>query len=180
MRTRRVVLHKLLVIQRAQRYSTILQVKMQQNLPLSTVHYNLQQLSQAKLVTVEEFHYSKKGREINHYTLANKYIIIAPQDEHASVLDKLKNFLPTILITAVAAIILLFTKLRLSASVKAVETTLADTSAPMVFDAAQRAGSITDTTSYSSLLTIDSFLIGALFVIIVSVLVELYCSWRKK
>ena len=28
-------------------------------LPLSTVHYNLQQLSQAKLVTVEEFHYSK-------------------------------------------------------------------------------------------------------------------------
>ena len=149
-------------------------------LPLSTVHYNLQQLSQAKLVTVEEFHYSKKGREINHYTLANKYIIIAPQDEHASVLDKLKNFLPTILITAVAAIILLFTKLRLSASVKAVETTLADTSAPMVFDAAQRAGSITDTTSYSSLLTIDSFLIGALFVIIVSVLVELYCSWRKK
>src|SRR3989338_6028072 len=48
-------------------------------LPISTVHYHLQKLQEAGLVKVEEFHYSQKGREVNHYKLANKYIIIAPQ-----------------------------------------------------------------------------------------------------
>ncbi|MDP3733604.1 MAG: winged helix-turn-helix domain-containing protein [Nanoarchaeota archaeon] len=47
-------------------------------LPISTVHYHLQKLQEAGLVIVEEFHYSSRGREINHYKLANKYIIIAP------------------------------------------------------------------------------------------------------
>ena len=49
------------------------------NLPISTAHYHLRKLVDAGLVMVEEFHYSKKGREINHYKLANKYIIIAPK-----------------------------------------------------------------------------------------------------
>lgn len=49
------------------------------NLPLPTVHYHLQKLQEAGLVNVEEFHYSEKGREVNHYKLANKYIIIAPK-----------------------------------------------------------------------------------------------------
>ena len=44
------------------------------NLPISTVHYNLQHLIEGSLVTVEEFHYSEKGKEVNHYKLANKYI----------------------------------------------------------------------------------------------------------
>src|SRR3989344_1273149 len=48
-------------------------------LPISTVHYHLQKLREAKLIEVEEFHYSVKGREINNYKLANKYIIIAPK-----------------------------------------------------------------------------------------------------
>src|SRR3989338_1552378 len=48
-------------------------------IPISTVHYNLQQLTKAGLVSGEEFHYSKKGREIVHYKLANKYIIISPK-----------------------------------------------------------------------------------------------------
>ena len=46
-------------------------------LPISTVHYHLQKLQEAGLILVEEFHYSPKGREVNHYKLANKYIIIA-------------------------------------------------------------------------------------------------------
>ncbi|MBI4980420.1 helix-turn-helix transcriptional regulator [Candidatus Woesearchaeota archaeon] len=48
-------------------------------IPISTVHYHLQKLQEAGLVKVEEFHYSPKGREVNHYQLANKYIIITPQ-----------------------------------------------------------------------------------------------------
>ncbi|MFH0870587.1 MAG: helix-turn-helix domain-containing protein, partial [archaeon] len=45
--------------------------------PLSTVHYNLQALVKANLVVAEEFHYSEKGKEVLHYSLANKLIIIA-------------------------------------------------------------------------------------------------------
>src|SRR3989344_9558279 len=47
-------------------------------LPLSTIHYNIQQLLQGRLIEAEEFHYSPKGKEVNHYRLANRYIIIAP------------------------------------------------------------------------------------------------------
>lgn len=68
-------------------------------IPLSTVHYNLQQLAEAKLVVVEEFHYSKKGREVNHYKLANKYIIIAPQEEDESFVERLRQFLPVAILT---------------------------------------------------------------------------------
>ena len=49
------------------------------DIPISTVHYNLKQLMQGGLVRADEFHYSEKGREVNHYRLANKYIIIAPK-----------------------------------------------------------------------------------------------------
>ena len=51
------------------------------NIPLPTVHYNLSQLVDVKLVDIDEFHYSEKGKEVNHYSLANKYIIIAPKNE---------------------------------------------------------------------------------------------------
>lgn len=69
------------------------------SLAMSTVHYNLKQLVENNLVTSDEYHYSKKGKEVVHYGLANKYIIIAPKDDK-SILDKLKGFLPVTLITA--------------------------------------------------------------------------------
>ena len=50
-------------------------------LPMSTVHYNLSQLVGTGLIIADEFHYSKKGKEISHYKLANKYIIIAPKSK---------------------------------------------------------------------------------------------------
>ncbi|MDP7116511.1 MAG: winged helix-turn-helix domain-containing protein [Candidatus Woesearchaeota archaeon] len=65
--------------------------------PLSTVHYNLQHLQKASLVVVDEFHYSEKGKEVNHYKLANKYIIIAPKSTHG-ISEKLKSILPVGLI----------------------------------------------------------------------------------
>ena len=64
-------------------------------LPISTVHYHLQKLQEAGLVTVEEFHYSPKGREVNRYKLANKYIIIAPQKVEG-LREKLKGILPVV------------------------------------------------------------------------------------
>ncbi len=67
-------------------------------LPLSTVHYNLQALVKAKLVNADEFHYSQKGKEVIHYSLANKYIIIAPKSS-PKFLDSLKKIIPAILVT---------------------------------------------------------------------------------
>ncbi|MFH1769969.1 MAG: helix-turn-helix domain-containing protein [archaeon] len=75
--------------------------------PISTVHYNLQQLIKGGLVVVEEFHYSEKGKEVNHYKLANKYIIIAPKSTWG-LKEKLRSVLPIAAITMMAAIALEF------------------------------------------------------------------------
>jgi len=87
-------------------------------LPLSTAHYNLQALVKANLVKAEEFHYSEKGKEVNHYSLANKIIIIAPKNARTeSFKDKLKSILPiSIIVLAVGGVIHLFNKLMLKAS----------------------------------------------------------------
>lgn len=74
-------------------------------IPISTVHYNLQQLVDTGLISSEEFHYSKKGKEVLHYKLANKYIIIAPK-KTLGIKEKLKSILPVALIAAGAAGIL--------------------------------------------------------------------------
>lgn len=72
------------------------------NLPISTVHYNLQQLMKGSLVVAEEFHYSEKGKEVLHYKLANKYIIIAPKSTWG-LKEKLKKIMPITAMTVVAA-----------------------------------------------------------------------------
>lgn len=72
------------------------------NIPISTVHYNLRQLTDAGLLIAEEFHYSEKGKEVYHYKLANKYIIIAPK-KTSGIREKLMGILPAALIAAGAA-----------------------------------------------------------------------------
>jgi len=76
------------------------------DIPISTVHYNLKHLIDAGLVTAEEFHYSEKGKEVNHYKLANKYIIIAPKV--FGIKEKLKSILPVALIIGLGAAALRF------------------------------------------------------------------------
>ncbi len=71
-------------------------------LPISTVHYNLQHLMKAGIISVEEFHYSEKGKEVNHYKLANKYIIIAPKTTYG-IKEKLKSILPVSLLALIGA-----------------------------------------------------------------------------
>ncbi len=81
------------------------------NIPISTVHYNLQALIEGGLVVAEEFHYSKKGKEVLHYKLANKYIIIAPKAIYG-IKTKLRTILPVALILAlVSGGIQIFSKL---------------------------------------------------------------------
>ncbi len=70
------------------------------NIPISTVHYNLKQLVDAGLVKNDEFHYSEKGKEVNHYSIANKYIIIAPKNTE-NIAVKIKRVLPAFIVVAI-------------------------------------------------------------------------------
>lgn len=89
-------------------------------MPISTVHYHLQRLQEAQLVKVDEFHYSPKGREVNHYKLANKYIIIAPQ-KVAGLREKLKGILPVgLIIVGISGVIGLMHKLPVTPSAEKV------------------------------------------------------------
>ncbi|MFH1399023.1 MAG: winged helix-turn-helix domain-containing protein [Candidatus Woesearchaeota archaeon] len=84
-------------------------------LPLSTVHYNLKLLVEAKLVKTDEYHYSEKGKEVNHYSLANQYIIIAPESL-LGLRSKLRSILPVALIaTAAAGLLQVFSNMSGSA-----------------------------------------------------------------
>lgn len=90
--------------------ATETEISLKLNIPISTVHYNLKQLLAGGLVLVEEFHYSEKGKEVNHYKLANKYIIIAPKTTYG-IKEKLKSILPVSLLALVGAgFIQLYTK----------------------------------------------------------------------
>ena len=72
-------------------------------IPISTVHYNLQQLMKAGIIAADEYHYSEKGKEVNHYKLANKYIIIAPKTTHG-IKEKLRSILPLGILSAAGAL----------------------------------------------------------------------------
>lgn len=76
------------------------------NIPISTVHYNLKHLVESKLVEAEEFHYSEKGKEVLHYSIANKYVIIAPKSASESMMNKLRSIIPVIGIIGALSIII--------------------------------------------------------------------------
>jgi DNA-binding transcriptional ArsR family regulator len=79
----------------AQDKKTATQLSKELNVPLPTVHYNLKALTEAKLVHSKEFHYSEKGREIQHYELTNQYVVIAPAGAEEGWKTKLKSLIPT-------------------------------------------------------------------------------------
>ncbi|MBN2454844.1 winged helix-turn-helix transcriptional regulator [Candidatus Woesearchaeota archaeon] len=91
----------------AKKEATETEISKELQLPLSTVHYNLKQLVDAGLVKAEEFHYSEKGKEVNHYSIANKYIIIAPKTTE-SLASKLRKILPVVAIVSLAGFMLQF------------------------------------------------------------------------
>ena len=93
---------KILSFLASQEKVTATQVSKELKIAMSTVSYHLSKLVDAKLVECDEFTYSKKGREINHYKLANKYIIIAPKTTYG-LKEKLKAILPVSLLALVGA-----------------------------------------------------------------------------
>lgn len=99
-------------------HATEMEISRDLAIPISTVHYNLKQLLQSGIVKADEFHYSKKGREVMHYSLANKYIIIAPTAADTEGLaSKLRKILPVVFVVAAAgAMIQLYGPIKSSAT----------------------------------------------------------------
>jgi len=145
----------------AEKEATETELAKKLELSISTVHYNLKHLLEAGLVSAEEFHYSEKGKEVNHYKLANKYVIIAPKSTFG-LKEKLKNILPVGLITVAAAgLIHLFTgkTAKFGASVrKAVMTAVPETERVIIDEAVVETAPIVSSEPKIALW----FLIGAL------------------
>ena len=76
------------------------------SIPASTVHYHVQAILKAKIITSDEFHYSSKGKEVAHYQMTKKVIIIIPEEsqQNSTFMTQLKSFLPGTLIVALLAI----------------------------------------------------------------------------
>ena len=122
----------------AEKEATETNIAKELKIPISTVHYNLKHLMNAGLVTAEEYHYSKKGKEINHYKLANKYIIIAPK-QAKNIKETIKKLLPVAGIVAVISIFIEFFSLffQKSGAVLSKSFSLAaQETAPVMVDAA--------------------------------------------
>jgi len=144
----------------------------------------------AQLVVVDEFHYSKKGKEINHYKLANKYIIIAPK-ETTGIKEALKKILPVGLILVIGAAIIEFFNFFMmgsgtigdSASFTNVAMDMAVESVPMVAEGARAATEVaTKAVSMPSIWAHFSiwFLIGGIAVLLVYLFFEIIRSKISK
>ncbi len=103
----------------AKKKATETELSKELGIPISTVHYNLKHLVENKLVESEEYHYSEKGREVLHYSLANKYVIIAPKRVDGSLKEKLKSIIPAVIGVGVIAAALQLGRLFLFGSAKA-------------------------------------------------------------
>lgn len=117
------------------------------DIPISTVHYNLKALVDAKLVKAEEYTYSKKGKEMMHYKLANQYVIIAPEAATSSLKEKLKSILPAATITvAIGTIAQLLYKARFETVMADAQNAFAAKTAmeatPMIADQAMEAAPV--------------------------------------
>jgi len=150
------------------------------NIPISTVHYHLQKLKEAGLIIVEEFHYSKKGREIDHYKLANKYIIIAPKSvKGLGLKQKLKGILPIAIIAlGISAVIKVITSPSIAvfektAPVRAFAEEAVMAAAPEVMEMPVR------TVSQQPDIALW-FFVGSIATIIIYLVVGLIKDWLKK
>lgn len=83
-------------------HATETEISKEMKIPLSTAHYNLDLLVKAELVSNENFTYSEKGKQIVHYSLSNRYVIIAPRKTDA-LKEKIKQFLPVVLVIGLAS-----------------------------------------------------------------------------
>lgn len=157
--------------------ATETQISKQLDIPISTVHYNLKHLVDNNLIKADEFHYSEKGKEVNHYSLTNKLIIIAPKRE-SKMMDKLKTIIPVALIAAVAAGIIHFMsgftvgfqRAAMDTEIMAVEKMAAEAAVPTT----------TTTTLKAALLQQSSLALWFLFGAVFTIIIYLVWDWVRK
>jgi len=63
-------------------------------IPLPTIDYNLKKLADVGLIKIHHKRWSQKGRKMNFYAPANKFIIIVPRLVNNEALKTLKKLLP--------------------------------------------------------------------------------------
>ena len=155
--------------------STATDLSSELDIALSTIHYHLKALAKAGIVDDSSFHYSEKGKEVIHYSLRDKAIIILPRKNtsSSSLRKQLQSLVPGILtIAAIAGVSLLYKGIEGSK-----EKVYA--AAPRMMEAAadMPPGGITPTSSpsltFSSLFSSPEFLIGlgsAFLIIVLSVI----------
>jgi DNA-binding transcriptional ArsR family regulator len=147
------------------------------DIPISTIHYNLRQLMEANLVIVDEFHYSSKGKEVNHYKLANKYIIIAPKGSDNRFMEALNKILPLTIITAITGGILTIFGFLNSLGANMAAKSTADAAPRLMVASSEATGAIAPQALEVSRPFLQSnavawFLIGAVSIIIIYFLYE--------
>ena len=119
--------------------ATASEISKKLKLPASTVHYNLNALEKAKIIDGSSFHYSKKGKEVTHYELADQVIVIVPEETAPS---QLRALIPGMLAVGIASLITLGFKSSKIGSTNAaipLEKALSDQSA---VEAIQRSGEV--------------------------------------
>lgn len=181
-------------------HATESQIAQDLAIPISTVHYNLQQLVAGGLVVVDEFHYSAKGKEVNHYKLANQYIIIAPKSTYG-IKEKLKGLFAVGVLAAGVGLLIDwystmtqsgFMQQRVLDTVNSIASTPAADAAPSVISeggsiaAKVAAPSIEPAFQNAASVTINSvdpalwFAYGAGFILVVMLIIELIRYIRSK
>jgi predicted transcriptional regulator len=164
----------------AQQSATETQISTKLSMPLSTVHYNVQQLLKSGLVKADEFHYSEKGREVDHYSIANKYIIIAPKSVEG-LAEKLKKVLPVFAFVAVTGAVLdplsrFFGNAQVS---KAAEQLPRELASGTVQESVKSAADLSGAAASSGPAIGLWFVLGALFALIVYVAYDFFRETRR-
>ena len=143
----------------------------------STVHYNLKQLEEAQLVIAEEFHYSKKGKMVNHYKLANNLVVISASPLSENFKQRLASILPALGISVVVSgLIYWFTRAQpVEQAMKLASGASFDAESEIMAEAAPMVGRAVEHT-YSSSVWLY-FLLGA---VLCALLIFLFSYLRKK
>ena len=144
------------------------------NLPLSTVHYNIQHLLRAQLITSEEFKYSVKGKVMPRYKVTNKFVILAPETvKSESIKQKLMKILPISLLAFVGSgIIYLYDNIQLRNLSFGLQAPQSENFDQALAPLAEKTSEVTQISSEPNVAL--WFLFGALFVIIVGFIVSLF------
>ena len=114
----------------------------------STVHYHITKLVEAGMIESVGFTYSTKGREVMHYSLANKYIIIAPKKTNIKGLAaRLKGILPALGVVAIVGGLIDY----VVGSARFAKNTVYDSSSAFVKSAPETLGMIVDESATESM-----------------------------